>query len=128
MVSQLHSVLYSFIGFIVGCTALNHILLGPVVLYRKRKLKKIDQRKVSEEKYNNARSNADLANGIINVAFVVCFIVSVSILMLVDWKDNAFIPALLGFIIPGFMGNVMFPTKLIVMKSEIRNHIKAHLL
>ncbi len=118
----------SFMGIAVFVTVLIHAFLGLVLMYNKNNLKLRKQTPKSNGKYNNVDSNAELANGVINVVFVTCFIISIPMLLLVDWKESGFIPALLGYVIPGFMGNVMIPAKLIAIKPEIRNHIKIHLL
>ncbi len=45
-------------------TTIIHIILGPVFIYKKTKMKQKDQAQASSGKYNNINSNADLANGI----------------------------------------------------------------
>ena len=117
---------FSFIAVVVICTVTSHILLGPVLIYKKKKLKRLTHPQVLEEGYNNVSSNINLANGIFNVAIIGCFVVVGSTVMLVDWKGNAFVPVLSWYMMAGSMINVIIPTKLI-MKSEIRKHIKTHL-
>ena len=77
-------------------------------------------------KYNNIKSNVDLANGLINVMAMVCFIACLSI-VLYDFKQDLVVPSLLGYLIPMFVINVAVPFKIIQSKPEVRNHIKAHM-
>ncbi len=118
---------FSFTGFVVVCTVTSHVLVGPVVIYKKRELKQSANPEASGGRYNNVRSNANLSNGMINIAIVSCFILVGSMVSLVDWKENAFVPVLSWYMMGSIMVSIIFPAKLI-RKPEIRQHIKAHLL
>ncbi len=119
-------VFFSFIKAAITCTVASHVLAGPVLLYKKREFKNLQQPDNPRDQYNNVSSNENLANGVFNVAIVACFIVVGSTLLLVDWKDNAFMPALLSFLVTSFISNVIIPFKLL-MKAEIRRHAKANI-
>ena len=119
-------VLFSFIKAAITCTVASHVLAGPVLLYKKREFENLQQADNPGDQYNNVSSNVNLANWVFNVAIVACFIVVGSTGLLVDWKDNAFIPALFSFMLTSFIINVIIPFELL-MKVEIRRHAKANI-
>ncbi len=121
----------SFLGISIFMTAVIHVILGPLFLYKRRTLKNLDQVveirnnvNVEDRRYNNSKSNDDLANGLVNVILGACLLTSFPIVVLVDWQDEIVIPTLLGYVIPIFVGGTMLPAKGIVATPEIRRHVK----
>ncbi len=121
---------FSFLGPIILATILLHMTLGPMFLYKKYFWKSQDQvmpmnSDDQEGAYNTSKSNDDLANGFINVAFGLCLLAAFPIVVLVDWQHELVIPTLLGHVAPIFLGNFMVPVKMIASNPKIRRHVKS---
>ena len=117
----------SFLGVIFALTVGIHALLGIPLYYKKKKLK-LAARSGSEpevQRYNNIKSNGDLAKGLVNVTIIGSFVASIYVVFN-DWKEEIVVPTLLGFLIPVFVISVAVPLRIVIAKPAIRNHVKAH--
>ena len=115
-------------------STLIHGLCG-VPLFYKKKLKnsKASNNVASENnavmpKFNNSRSNLELASSLINggliLAFILYFIVAPYVWNLGSDSGQVVVPTILSWIILIGTATVVFSLKLIITKPEIIEHIK----
>ena len=78
----------------------------------------------TSHRYNNVRSNGDIANGLINFVIVFGFFACFLSFAFIDWKDDIIVPTFLTYVISFLFSYVLLPLKMIVSKPEIRLHFK----
>ncbi len=113
-------------------TAIIHLICG-VPLFYVKKIKSKDnnvpnglseaERHTSRFKYNNSRSNLDLANILTNLVIIGSFFVFF-VVALMEWKHQVVVPTVWSYITIITMPSLIFSLKLVISKPEIIAHIR----
>ncbi len=112
---------FRFLGSVAGASIMVHVICGTPLLYKKKKKTSIFPADDSIQRYNNSTGNVDLANNLIT-GFIIAAFLLLLITVLIDWKNQVVIPTILGYTIFLFVGGVILPLKIIIVKPEIIEH------
>ena len=120
-------ILSRFLEAIISCSVIIYLLCSIPLFY----VKKIKCNSQTDDnivaRFNNSRSNLDLANSLTNGGLILAFICHFIAAPYLWNTSQVVYPTVISVIIMIGMASVGFSLKLIISKPEIIEHIKAHM-